>query len=186
MRYFVLLALFFVVGCTATLKPKTAKEDITRFVANGASYGVSRDSQYYVVFEDDSLPDETMQKLANYTSYILDYRGMYETTIPQQADYYVMISFKPYDPGSKEQYFQLSAASTKVFDATGEFKPRWWANSVYRGEKPSHKHMFAMHALAIRDFVGSAPNAYQVYVGYKPDNKIVLELEGKFEVEPEG
>ena len=181
MRYLLLISLILVSSCSANLGTKSGSDEFTRFVNRGASYGVASDSQYYVVFEEETLPDDTMQKLANYTSYILNYRGMYETTIPQQADYYVMVSFKPYDSKSKEQYLQLSAASTKVYDATGEFKPRWWAHSVYRGDKPKHQHMLAMHALAIRDFVGSVPNGYQVYTSYRQDNKVVLELEASFE-----
>jgi len=181
MRVLTLLIVLLVSACSGTQSTPFPKKDVTSFTTRGGSYGVSRDSQYYVFIENENLPAELKLRLANYASYVLEYRGMHETSIAHVADYYVMVSYQEYDSNTKEQYFQLAAASRKVFDATKQFKPRWWATSIYHGARPNHNRMLAMHALSIRDFAGGMPNPYQVGIGYGVNDDVVTDLVQKVE-----
>ena len=181
MRYLIFVITVVISGCSANQASPFGNRGVDVFYIKGGSYGASADSRYYLFLEDESLPDSLQIRLLNYAYYVLDYRGMHVISAPSEADYYVMVSFRPYDTSSKEQIFQLAAASRKVYEATNDFKPRWWANSTYYGTEPKHNQMLAMHALSVRDFAGKSLGRHQNAVRYRKNDEVVRHVMNKVE-----
>lgn len=177
----IFLGLTLILGCSDVgIKPNTP--DLVRFTTQGGSYGDPRGVDYYVVVDDESAPNELKKKLMDYASYVLKYRGLSETLFPDDAEYILLVTFRPYNTKDNVQYFELAAASRKVYEVTKEFRPSWLAASLHAGKPTYPKSMLAMHTLAIRDFAGGNPSAYQARVSYESNSELVQYLIDKVEI----
>ncbi|MCQ3827868.1 hypothetical protein HXX02_00260 [Microbulbifer elongatus] len=181
MRYLVFIVLGLISACSATQPGLFKNQDFDVFEVKGESYGISRNEKYYLFLDDELLSDSTKSSLLKYGSYILDYRGMRQTLVPDEADYYVLVSFRPYDETSKEQVFQISGGSRKVFEVTNEFRPRWWISSTYLGERPKHDKMIPMHAISVRDFLGASRSGMPQIMKYRRNDVLVRHVVEKVE-----
>ncbi|MGY8869787.1 MAG: hypothetical protein ACKVJE_05020 [Pseudomonadales bacterium] len=175
-----ILALLILTGCETVSVPQSSSK-LIRFFVSGGSYVDPRGVDYFVVIQNEEAPEELKKKLRGYASYILEYRGLSETLFPNDAGYIVLVSYKGYETSDNKQYYELAAASKKVYEATSEFRPSWGASSVHYDKPAEPGAMLAMHALAIRDVAGGNPTAYQLSVEYEVDSELVQSLIKKVE-----
>ncbi len=183
MRFLYIALVALIVGCAAQKAPAPASapetaglpEGFTRFIAHGESLGVAGDARYFVIVDDRVTDHDLRRRITKYVSYIFTYRGMTETFAADLSDYYVLVNFSA-DQNSNSQTLELTAVSTKVYEATKVAKPRWYAASVHYGSPLDTESMLAMHVLAVRDFAGANPNPYQGTSSYRNDSELVSVL----------
>ncbi|MCB1704756.1 MAG: hypothetical protein KDI17_07830 [Halioglobus sp.] len=172
-----LVLLAFIGGCATAPK----EQPMVPFTMDGGANGDFRGPSHFVILDDETVWHLQEERIKDYVSYLLAYRGITEVDSEEEADYLVFVKYIDVAQNEQLQQLNLTAVSKRVFNALGELRPSWVALSVHYGETPAPDQMLPMHTLSLRDFVGGNPSPYQQSIGYRVDAPAVLRLMEKVE-----
>ena len=147
-----------------------------RFATSGGSDGSYSDAKYFVLLDETTSQSAESDRLMRYASYVLKYRYLPETSIRDDADYLVIVSYVDSKANAKVQTLQLTGVSSKVYAVLRETRPAWIAVSKHLGKPIKDEMMLPMHILSIRDFTGRNSTMYQAGMEIKLNDPILADL----------
>lgn len=136
---------------------------------------------HFVILDQRLDHHKKRDQLLSYASYLLDYRGIPEVSIPEEADYFVMVEYVDSTVNSGEQYLQLTGFSKRVYNAIKEIRPSWRAISKHYGRPGNSSTALAKHVLSMRDVVGANSNVHQTNFYVSNNAPLLLDLYKKIE-----